>query len=628
MSGIVGLVHLGGAPADPQLIRRLTQSLSFRGPDAQEVWVGDSAALGHALLRTSAERERQPLCLDGRVWITADARLDDRATLVRELAAVDPAAALAAPDAELILRAYLAWGPECPRHLLGDFSFAVWDARGRTLFCARDHFGVKPFYYARLENTFLVGNTQQSLLAHPHLPGRLDEQAVADFLMFGMDMDLGATYFAAIRRLPPAHTLTLRGSQLEVSRYWQLPADGRIRYRREGDYVAHFLDLLDRATEDRLYSPRTGVLMSGGLDSPAVAASACRVARRGGGAEVRAYTTVYDRLIPHDERRYASRVAESLGIPIHVLSVDDYPLFEPGGAPACGLPDPAHVVGRASTAEVLRAVSADTRVVLTGEGGDPNLFPPRTYLWEMLRGPRALGVLWHALRYAWTYRRLPRFGFRTHLQQLRAAAEPVPAWLDRDLAGRLDLARRAESLVFRPDPSHPLRPEAFRILTKAYWPFLFEGFDPGSTGFALEFRHPLFDRRVVEYCLAIPPVPWCLDKELLRAAMRGVLPEEVWKRPKAPLRLDPVLERLRAGDAARLDDSLDHPQLAAFVHQEAVPRFKSGDDGFDAASYHVHLRPIALNYWLKCALPVGYKPRDAGISSPEGSSPSTLATRT
>ena len=161
MSGIVGIVNLDGAPVDRELLRRMTDFMAYRGPDAQEIWNDGPVGFGHAMLRTTweAETERQPLSFDGNVWLTADARIDARADLIAKLEAKGRAGAKLANDAELILHAYHAWGDDCVNHLIGDFAFAIWDGRESRVFCARDHFGVKPFYYAQRRHFFVFSNT-------------------------------------------------------------------------------------------------------------------------------------------------------------------------------------------------------------------------------------------------------------------------------------------------------------------------------------------------------------------------------------------------------------------------------------------------------------------------------------
>jgi asparagine synthase (glutamine-hydrolysing) len=168
VSGIVGILNLDGRPVDRDLLLRMCASLSYRGPDAQEIWSEGPIGFEHAMLQTAGESpgDRQPSSLDGHVWITADARVDGRGDLIRELQGKGRHAARSATDAELILHAYHAWGELCVQHLLGDFAFAIWDGRSRRLICVRDHFGVKPFYYAPTRGCLVFGNTLNCLRLH------------------------------------------------------------------------------------------------------------------------------------------------------------------------------------------------------------------------------------------------------------------------------------------------------------------------------------------------------------------------------------------------------------------------------------------------------------------------------
>jgi len=143
-------------------LRQLTDTMAYRGPNAQSVWADGAVGLGHTLLRTTddAQNDGQPCRLDGGdVWIVADARLDGRRELVARLQArgIPALDASRTPDVTLILHAYHAWGEECVRYLLGDFAFVVWDGPARRLFRARDPLGLKLFYYARVGASVLVG---------------------------------------------------------------------------------------------------------------------------------------------------------------------------------------------------------------------------------------------------------------------------------------------------------------------------------------------------------------------------------------------------------------------------------------------------------------------------------------
>src|SRR4030095_13598498 len=133
--------------------------------------------LGHALLRTPWEsaREHQPFTADNQTWIVADCRIDGREDLV---GALGDASLRGAPDPELILAALSRWGERSVERLLGDFSFAIWDEGRRTLFCARDQLGVKPFFYAQCGESFVFSNDLGCMGRHPSIPDDLDSLAI------------------------------------------------------------------------------------------------------------------------------------------------------------------------------------------------------------------------------------------------------------------------------------------------------------------------------------------------------------------------------------------------------------------------------------------------------------------
>ena len=249
MSGIVGIYHRNGAPVNRALLESLCDFLAFRGPDAREIWVNGSVGFAHALLRTTHESktERQPASLEGRFQIVADARLDARNELIAELQSAGQNVSTIAPDCDLILHAYAVWGTSCIDHLLGDFSFALWDSSARRMFCARDHFGVKPFYYAQLGAIFVFSNTLNCIRKHPAVSGKLNDLAIADFLLFDMIREPGATSFSDIHRLPPAHTLVCDPASVSLRRYWALPIKETQHYKKPCQCVEQFKELLDRA---------------------------------------------------------------------------------------------------------------------------------------------------------------------------------------------------------------------------------------------------------------------------------------------------------------------------------------------------------------------------------------------
>jgi asparagine synthase (glutamine-hydrolysing) len=142
-----------------------------------------------------------------------------------------------------------------------------------------------------------------------------------------------------------------------------------------------------------------------------------------------------------------------------------------------------------------------------------------------------------------------------------------------------------------------VRPYAFRILDYVMrLSNFFEFYDPGCTGEPVEFRHPMFDLRLIEFCLSLPPYPWCRGKHILRHAMRGVLPEAVRNRPKTPLAGFPHLELLKRGDSRWVDEFVPSPKTGEYIDRAKIPATR-GDA--DAARAWMNLRPLSLDLWLR-----------------------------
>jgi len=604
MSGIAGLLSLDGGPIDQRLLSRMTKFMQFRGPDAQDTWHGGRVGFGHTMLSTTFEsqQERQPCSLDGRVWIVADARVDGRSELRRKLRATGHDCRQSVNDAELILHAYRAWGDECVRHLLGDFAFAIWDAPQERLFCARDHFGVKPFFYARAGNCLVFSNTLNCVREHPAVSDELNDLAITDFLLFGINQDQATTAFAGVRRLPPAHRLSWSEEALRVDRYWDLPTDGHLRYRRACDYVDHFTEHFNAAVADRLRSDHIGVLMSGGLDSTSVAVTAqALLSKQHEEFDLRAYTCVYDRMFVDKERHFSGLTADALGIPIHYLVADDYALFEGLQMPERQLPEPAQEPLAALYIEQARQVASNCRVALTGWDGDALLNERMSgyggILYKSVNFARRAALMgWRALSRG----RWPRLDLRARLARMLSGppedAFACPEWLNPDLVKHLDLPAHWRTLRANGPPRDCKRPEAHRVLTSPLFTNLLEGYDPGVMRIPVEARHPLLDLRVVEYVLSLPASPWCIDKKLLRMAMYDRLPDSVRLRPKSPLAGYPLMELLQRADSRWVDAFEATPVLGRYIVRAAVPAVAGTQD---PGQIWTDLRPLRLNFWLR-----------------------------
>jgi asparagine synthase (glutamine-hydrolysing) len=598
MSGFVATVNLDGAPIDRGLLDRMTDYLTFRGPDARCVHIAGNAGLGHTLLRVTDEsaRERQPFTLNGRTWIVADARVDARDELIASLADRDPDICAAdATDVELIARAFGVWKEECVTHLLGDFAFVVWDETRRQLFCARDHFGVNPLFHARVGHTVVISNTLDCIRLHHGVSNDLNDRAIADFLLFGENQEHGTTSFRDIQRLPPAHCMTLSSGATWCRRYWTLPVDEPVHFRRAGDYTDRFKELVRRATRDRLRTGTAGVLMSGGTDSTTLAAvTRDLMLERPGGFRLQAFTSVYDELIPDSERHYAGLAAGHLNIPIR-FDVRDHEISV-AHAEGLSIRTAEPVDNPAAFAAGIRFskdAAASTRLFLYGEGPDNALlYEWHPYLSNLFSTKR-YGRLVRALSYDLAMH--PRVPLWTSIRRLAVSRRPrrdekFPAWLNDGLAARYRCRERWEARRNRTTPHHPYRPRGYSAFSDTRWQSFFDYFDVSGALSQSETRHPFFDLRLLQYMLAVPAMPWCRNKLLIRKSMLGALPRDVIRRKKTPLSASPDFMRVLRSGFPRL---VPTPVLSNYVDVDKMPSMPASDVEMRAL-----LRPWGLNYWL------------------------------
>jgi asparagine synthase (glutamine-hydrolysing) len=615
VSGIAALFARDRGPADGALLARMIAALRSRGPDGEGTWSSGSVALGHTQHRTTLEaaREVSPASLDDRLFITADARIDARDELCARLRDHDRDVPVDLPDAELILHAYDAWGEGCLQYLLGDFSFALWDARRRALLCAVDPLGVRAFFYADRGGLFIGSNSLSCVRLHTGVREELNARAVGDFILVGNYEDRDVTIYADVARIPPGHFLIVGADGLRRTRYFHGLEPTTPAGAREDDCVEAFRDLLGHAVRDRLRTPKVGITMSGGVDSAVVALTATRELRqRFPAPELRAYTGVYDHLIPDDERRLAGLVARSLSIPIDVQAMDDGSLFDWVGQ--LRPPEPiADFVFGPFLAQLAR-LSSHSPVVLTGYDGDTMLAVALRVHWRerLVRGE--LATLARELAwYVRTQRALPPVGVRTFFADRDRTLAPRhrPSWLREEFWTRAGLAHRWSAADAPLAVSRPRDPAVRGFGTRA-WSGFFDAHDPDTLGRPIEFRHPLLDLRLIRFAIGLPAIPWCVNKHILRRCL-GDLPAEIRQRPKTPLARDPITELIRRRGMGSVPAPAPSETLAPFIDVAAVRQALNRSSEPTEETW-LALRAVALGTWLEQRDAA----RDRAVSGPPG----------
>ncbi|HXL22000.1 MAG TPA: asparagine synthase-related protein [Candidatus Dormibacteraeota bacterium] len=606
MSGFAGVVSSDGAPVDAGLLGRMAEQLAFRGPDASAVRILDGAGFCFTLMRTgpAPQEEVQPLSLDGRQWLIGDIRLDGREDLRKALSqAGQETPATMATDEELTLRAWQLRGAESGELLMGDYAFAVWEPGVRRLVCVRDVIGVRPFFYGQVGNTLCFSNTLEVLRMVPGMDLRVDAHFVGDFLLEGWCLDPERTVHRGIRRLKAGHLVQFENGVAATRRFAELPMRAPLTYRRAEDYVEQFQSLLQAAVRERMPRAPAAFFMSGGLDSTSVAATAAQTAE-GAGAKgsFRAYTVDFRPILEDDEARFAIKAAGYIEMSIEIVRVGDERPFGCWTDNSLRWPEPLHEPFQSRHVQMCREVSGFARVSMSGDGGDDILSGTATpYARYLARDGQFLKLATAFTGFLWRQKRLPTMGtgLRARLRKWRTAEREegsLPQWLQPEFARKLGLRERQKELRRGLRYTHAFHPGGYAALSQGYWAGVLEDEDAAWTGVPLERRAPFLDRRLVEFLLQVPPVPWCMDKELLREAMRGLLPEEVRTRPKTPLRQEPFAAQAERLKWSPLPLERNHPILDEFVDWkklEATLQRVPGSQLWD------ELTPVSLHHWAK-----------------------------
>lgn len=609
MSGICGIVRLDGAPVAAGELAPMLALLERRGPDGTGQWQGTGVALGHTNLATTPEAvvERLPLTHSpSGCTITADVRLDNREDLIPALGLGGEQRVIG--DGELILHAYLKWGEDCPKHLLGDFAFAIWDERHRKLFCARDHMGMRQLVYSHAPGkAFVFATEPRAVVAHPDVPRSLNEARVADFLLDLEGLDHTSTFFEDVLRLPPAHTLSLDAMGLAVERYWQLQAPPELHLASDAEYEEAFRAVFTKAVECRLRTAGpVGAMLSGGVDSASVAVTAARLLKQQGRGPLHTISAVGPD--PEDcPETYNIRAMGALsGIAFHEIS---HAALGDDAAVLAGLVDEidepfdghlnliravyltASRIG--GTNVVLDGVAAD--VILTGGNVIARLLA-KGKLVAAMREARAFRnywgenppPTWHFLFDALRRLPLPRPA-RTLWRwcTVRPDEAQGPQLLDAAFAERVSIKNRlADYHAHWTRHSPRLADQRLNTVLHPHLVAARERYDRVAAFFALEPRDPFLDKRVVEFCLSLPwrqvqSGGW--PKLILRRAMAHALPAcVVWKRGKHHLGRSftkPITFSVAKDNSVLASIRME---LAPFVSKEALEDLRLGNADDDA----------------------------------------------
>jgi asparagine synthase (glutamine-hydrolysing) len=590
MCGITGTVLADGSSADAQVVRRMTDVLAHRGPDATGFYTVGETALGHRRLSIiDLATGDQPMTNeDGSLWITYNGEIYNHADLRRGLEAAGHRYK-SRSDTETVLHAYEQYGRECVSHFRGMFAFAIWDQARKRLFCARDRLGIKPFYYFWNGRLFAFSSEIKALLEHPEIPARANERTLPEYLAFGYNAG-EETMFAGIRKLMPGHTLTLQcgaGQGPAIEQYWDVPCATEFEERSDNEWIAECRSRLEEVVRLRLMSDvPLGMFLSGGVDSSAIAALMKRMTT----GPVKTFAVGYSEA-RFSELGYARQVAQQIGTEHHEVVVSMESFFHALPTLVWHEDEPIAWPSSVSLFFVSKLAAERVKVVLTGEGSDELFAGYARYRFYQLNQP------WMS-----AYSKVPG-SVRTAVRGMISNSPMLSASLRRKL-GHTFLGRDAtldslyldsfygafgaeqqrgllqESLRGNPYAGYlrywdsvKLSPVLSRLLyadQKTYLVELLMKQDQMSMAASIESRVPFLDHQFVEFAASVPPrmkLRGRQEKYILKKAVGDLLPESIIYREK--MGFPTPFESWLLQDSARvLANYLLDPEgvLASFVN--------------------------------------------------------------
>jgi asparagine synthase (glutamine-hydrolysing) len=603
MCGIFGILSAGERP-DEATSAACVALLAHRGPDGDGLWHSAGGAaphvtLGHRRLAIIdlSDAAAQPMRSDdGALSITYNGEIYNYVELMAELEAKGHRFR-SRSDTEVILRAYEEWGPECLGRFNGMFAFAIWNARRRELFAARDRFGEKPFHYAwdPRGRAFAFASEIKALVAVPGVDASLDERALYRYVAFQELAGAEQTLWRGVRRLPHAHYLRLAwrgdGFDLAVRRYWDVDLE-RVETPSLDDAARRFAELFEDSVRIRLRSDvPVGSSLSGGLDSSGVV---CQIHALGAAGGQKAFSARMDDP-RYDEGSHIATVLARTGVEGHEVWPSADELTAEFSRLCYHLEEPFPATSQFAQYLVMRLASRErVTVLLDGQGADELLAGYRPYFraaYSELADRWRLARLWRE-RAAWRAKHGRAFplspkeiaarlapGLYRFVRAGAALTPPRPettSWWDPDWLSGFDLEQpRAARHSSRDRLTRRLYEDAFGGELQE----LLRYGDRNSMAWSREVRQPFLDHRLAELLFALPldfKLSGGETKVLLRRAMRGLVPDPILARQDKIGYQAPMRSWLGGGLAAWAETLLEQAtaQLGTYLAPGAVDRFR------------------------------------------------------
>ena len=584
MSSIAGIYRKNGQVVTAEEMATVMDGLDHWNPDTKEQLVEGAVGMGQLMLFNTPESRYEQLPFkdpESGLLITSDARIDNRQELLDALDIEIPGQE-PVTDSQLILEAYKKYGVRCTDLLVGAFAFVIFDIKKNKLFLARDHMGFRPLFYYENNDLFLFATEIKGIKVHPAPRLTVDELFVADALST-IRSEKERTFYREIRRLPPAHQIVITTQKSSLKRYWKLNPHYELKLPSEEAYVEAFREKLKDAVHCRLRSDYpVGAELSGGIDSSTIVS----IAAQKGNIKTFSHALpdwAKDKVFPYDdETSHSRRVIKYHGIRDHFFVTGE----KEGILKALKNGVKLHEgVMQGTLSEVFeplyqKAIEERCRTLLSGYGGDEMVTSPGPgYLQELAARFRLLKLIREIYRknqskrngsttksgkrinFLRTLKSFVKAMIDGQLQRFRPKYR-TPAWahdiyhalaIDDGFMKEVSLKERFYSKKKLPS-SGSTRMRQYRRINYDYVPQRLEYCAIKAQTYRMEYRHPLLDKRLIEFYLSLPArmkVQNGYGRYILRKATEGILPPEIqWRTDKTGTVVPSIFIRMKQDQEA------------------------------------------------------------------------------
>ncbi len=547
MCGIAGIYNLNNEQVSQETLERMCDVIRHRGPDDEGQWIAGNIGFGHRRLSIIdlSPAGHQPMSNeDQTIWITYNGEVYNYIELRPELEAKGYRFK-SHTDTEVIIHAYEEYGEECLNKFNGMFAFGIWDSRQNKLFCARDRFGIKPFYYYLDAKMFAFASEIKALLENKRIGEKTNNQIICDYLVYGYLDHTPETFFDGIRQLPPAHYLVIKDGTVSIKRYWDINPDEEPQINTDNvaddaKNVQRFYELFEDSIRLRLRSDvPVGTCLSGGLDSSSIVCVVNNLLMGQLTPIQKTFSSCFEDKT-YDEREFIQEVINKTGVEANFIFPDGNKLFdiipnviwhqdEPFGSTSIFAQ--WHVMQLAREKGVI--------VLLDGQGADESLagYHPyyRYYFSDLIRTLQFKKLIeelnlyfkYHSYSKLDTFLMMirPLFPYNLVTSLKSILKIKTASWINTDFAETYQ-----RKIVFAERYKGCLKNRLYQDITKTSLPALLRYEDRNSMAHSVEARVPFLDYRLVEFVFSLPSsqkIRNGMTKILLRNATKGILPEKV-----------------------------------------------------------------------------------------------------